>query len=39
MNELTQANAAGAFKLTENSEEIRTMSDILKARVTTFAIE
>ncbi len=39
INELTQANAAGALKLTENSEEIRTMSDILKARVTTFAIE
>jgi hypothetical protein len=33
------ANAAGALKITESSEEIRTMSDILKARVTTFEVE
>ncbi|MBP7583663.1 MAG: methyl-accepting chemotaxis protein [Spirochaetes bacterium] len=36
INELTQANALGAQKITESSEEVRTMSDILNARVSTF---
>lgn len=38
INELTQANAAGAQNITESSEEIRTMSDILKARVSMFEL-
>lgn len=38
INELTQANAIGAQKITESSEEVRVMSDVLNTRVSTFDI-
>jgi len=38
INELTQANAAGALKISESSEAILTMSDILKKNVTALEI-
>ncbi len=38
INELTQANAAGAQKMSESSEGVRIMSDILNARVSTFEL-
>jgi methyl-accepting chemotaxis protein len=38
INELTQANSMGAQKITESSDEIRMMSDILNARVSTFEV-
>jgi len=38
INELTQANAAGALKISESSEAILTISDILKKNVTALEI-
>ena len=38
INELTQANASGALKITESADTVLSMSDILKNRVEALEI-